>query len=52
VVIGVKDHLEVWNPGTWRQRLEANVANQGEIMLRAREALGQHLKRNRQAREE
>ena len=39
VVLGVKDHLELRDPTDWEQRREAKLAQQGEIMLRARRAL-------------
>jgi len=39
VVLGVKDHLEVRDPEHWDQLREQKLAQQAEIMLRARRAL-------------
>ncbi len=39
VVLGVKDHLEVRDPDRWEQLREEKLAQQAEIMLRARRAL-------------
>lgn len=52
VVLGVKDHLELWNPIAWADRLGSNLAKQGEIMLRARDAWIEHLRRSRRAQED
>jgi MraZ protein len=34
-VIGVKDHLEIWNRDDWQERLETFLARHGEIAVRA-----------------
>jgi MraZ protein len=39
VVLGVKDHLEVRDPDRWELLREEKLAQQSEIMLRARRAL-------------
>ena len=39
VVLGVKDHLEVRDPERWEALREQKLAQQAEIMLRARRAM-------------
>ena len=39
VVLGVKDHLEVRDPERWETLREQKLAQQAEIMLRARRAM-------------
>jgi MraZ protein len=41
VILGVKDHLELRDPGQWAERRKEKLAKQGEIMLRARKALSE-----------
>jgi MraZ protein len=41
VILGVKDHLELRDPGAWAARRRDKLAKQGEIMLRARRALAE-----------
>ncbi len=38
-MIGVKDHLEVWNQAQWEQYLEQHMLEQEKYMLQAREEL-------------
>jgi MraZ protein len=37
-LIGVRDHLELWNRGDWEIRREALLARSSEIALRAKQA--------------
>jgi MraZ protein len=37
-LIGVRDHLELWNRGDWNARREALLARSSEIALRAKQA--------------
>jgi MraZ protein len=37
-LIGVRDHLELWNRGEWQTRREALLARSSEIALRAKQA--------------
>lgn len=39
VVLGVKDHLELRDPEQWKVQRKQKLANQSEMMLRARRAL-------------
>jgi len=41
VILGVKDHLELREPGDWSQRRQQKLDKHGEIMLRARRALAE-----------
>jgi len=41
VILGVKDHLELRNPGDWSVRRQEKLDKHGEIMLRARRALAE-----------
>jgi MraZ protein len=50
MILGVKDHLELRDPEQWRRRREEKLAAQGEIMLRARRALADQQRRQREDR--
>lgn len=41
VILGVKDHLELRDPAQWNALRAEKMAKQGDIMLRARQALEQ-----------
>jgi MraZ protein len=45
VVLGVKDHLELRDRAAWHERRREKLAKQGEIMLRARDALMEQRRR-------
>jgi MraZ protein len=45
-VLGVKDHLELRDGEQWRSRRADKLAQQGEIMLRARRALAEQNRRS------
>ncbi|UCD73768.1 MAG: hypothetical protein JSV91_08200 [Phycisphaerales bacterium] len=42
MILGVRDHLELRDPGQWEEIRKQKLARQGEIMLRARRALDRH----------
>jgi MraZ protein len=40
-ILGVKDHLELRDPQQWKAQRELRLAKQMDIMMRARQALGE-----------
>lgn len=40
-ILGVKDHLELRDPEQWKSQRQQKLAKQMEIMMRARQALGE-----------
>jgi MraZ protein len=38
-LIGVRDHLEVWDQKVWSEYLEQNIGNQEKLLLQAREEM-------------
>jgi MraZ protein len=45
VILGVKDHLELRDPEQWKASRQQKLAKQAEIMLRARNAMVEKLRR-------
>ena len=42
VILGVKDHLELRDPAAWTARRNEKLAQQAEIVMRARRAMARH----------